>query len=83
MKATPLPDPLLSVVMPVYNEESTIEEIVSRVLAVPLRVELLVVDDGSTDRSREILGELAEKRGFKPHLWASPIWFCSTSCCPS
>ena len=54
--------------MPVYNEESTIEEIVSRVLAVPLRVELLVVDDGSTDRSREILGELAEKRGFKLFL---------------
>lgn len=68
MKATPLPDPLLSVIMPVYNEESTIEEIVSRVLAVPLRVELLVVDDGSTDRSREILGELAEKRGFKLFL---------------
>ncbi len=68
MKATPLPDPLLSVIMPVYNEEATIEEIVSRVLAVPLRVELLVVDDGSTDRSREILGELAEKRGFKLFL---------------
>ena len=68
MKATPLPDPLLSVIMPVYNEESTIEEIVSRVLAVPLRVELIVMDDGSTDRSREILGELAEKRGFKLFL---------------
>jgi glycosyltransferase involved in cell wall biosynthesis len=68
VKATPLPDPLLSVIMPVYNEEATIEEIVSRVLAVPLRVELLVVDDGSTDRSREILGELAEKRGFKLFL---------------
>ncbi len=68
MKATPLPDPLLSVIMPVYNEEATIEEIVSRVLAVPLRVELIVMDDGSTDRSREILGELAEKRGFKLFL---------------
>jgi len=68
VKATPLPDPLLSVIMPVYNEESTIEEIVSRVLAVPLRVELIVMDDGSTDRSREILGELAEKRGFKLFL---------------
>ena len=65
MKVTPLPDPLLSVVMPVYNEEATIEEIVSRVLAVPLRLELLVVDDASTDRSREILSELAARRAFK------------------
>jgi glycosyltransferase involved in cell wall biosynthesis len=54
--------------MPVYNEEATIEEIVSRVLAVPLRLELLVVDDGSNDRSREILSELAAKRGFKLFL---------------
>ncbi|HEX9726361.1 MAG TPA: glycosyltransferase family 2 protein [Vicinamibacteria bacterium] len=68
MKVTRLPDPLLSVVMPVYNEEATIEEIVSRVLAVPLRLELLVVDDGSNDRSREILSELAAKRGFKLFL---------------
>jgi glycosyltransferase involved in cell wall biosynthesis len=65
VKITPLPDPLISVVMPVYNEEATIEEIVSRVLAVPLRLELLVVDDRSTDRSREILSELAARRGFK------------------
>jgi glycosyltransferase involved in cell wall biosynthesis len=58
-------DPLLSVVMPVYNERGTIEEITSRVLAVPLRVELIVVDDGSTDGSREILKELASRGGFK------------------
>jgi glycosyltransferase involved in cell wall biosynthesis len=54
--------------MPVYNEEATIEEIVSRVLAVPLRLELVVVDDCSTDRSREILSELAARRGFKLFL---------------
>jgi glycosyltransferase involved in cell wall biosynthesis len=58
-------DPLLSVVMPVYNERGTIEEIISRVLAVPLRVELIVVDDGSTDGSREILKELARRGDFK------------------
>lgn len=51
-------DPLLSVVMPVYNERTTIEEIVRRVLAVPLRIELIVVDDGSTDGTSEILDRL-------------------------
>ena len=49
------PDPLLSVVMPCYNERTTIEEIIRRVLAVPLRIELIVVDDGSTDGTRDIL----------------------------
>ena len=57
MKATPLVDPLLSVIMPVYNETATIEEIIMRVLAVPLRVELLVIDDGSTDGSRDVPDE--------------------------
>jgi len=49
---------LLSVVMPVYNERTTIEEIVRRVLAVPLRIELIVVDDGSSDGTSEILDTL-------------------------
>jgi GT2 family glycosyltransferase len=54
--ARPLPaDPLLSVVMPVYNERTTIDEIVRRVLAVPLRIELIVVDDASTDSTPELL----------------------------
>ncbi len=60
----PLRDPLLSVVMPVYNERRTIDEIVRRVLAVPLRIELIVVDDGSTDGTRERLQELAAELGF-------------------
>ena len=68
MKATPLSDPLLSVIMPVYNEEGTIEEIVSRVLAVPLPIELIVVDDGSTDETRALLSKLAEARQFKVFL---------------
>jgi cellulose synthase/poly-beta-1,6-N-acetylglucosamine synthase-like glycosyltransferase len=37
-------DPLLSVVMPVYNERTTIEAIVRRALALTLRLELIVVD---------------------------------------
>ena len=48
----------LSVVMPVYNEQATLSEVVSRVLAVPLDVELICVDDGSTDGSRDTLAEL-------------------------
>src|SRR5437660_4729219 len=48
----------LSVVMPVYNERATLSDVVERVLAVPLDIELICVDDGSTDGSREILSEL-------------------------
>jgi glycosyltransferase involved in cell wall biosynthesis len=48
----------LSVVMPVYNEEATLRTVVESVLAVPLEIELICVDDGSRDRSREILTEL-------------------------
>jgi len=59
-----LVDPLLSVVMPAYNERDTIEEIIRRVLAVPLRIELIVVDDASTDGTREILQRLAPALGF-------------------
>ena len=59
-----LVDPLLSVVMPVYNERTTIDEIIRRVLAVPLRIELIVVDDGSKDGTSEILDELHKELGF-------------------
>src|SRR6516162_3062120 len=58
-------NPLLSVVMPVYNERTTIDEIVRRVLAVPLRIELIVVDDGSQDGSGESLDSLQRELGFK------------------
>lgn len=59
-----LSDPLLSVVMPVYNERATIEEIIPRVLAVPLRIQLIVVDDGSTDGTRDVLKALTGRYEF-------------------
>lgn len=48
----------VTVIMPVYNERSTLRLVVERVLAVPQEVELICVDDGSQDGSREILTEL-------------------------
>jgi glycosyltransferase involved in cell wall biosynthesis len=51
----------LSLVIPVYNELATLPEIVSRVAAVDLDKELVLVDDMSTDGSRELLTELREQ----------------------
>ncbi len=48
----------LSVVMPVYNERPTLQQVVDRVLAVPLEMELICIDDGSTDGSHDILHNL-------------------------
>jgi glycosyltransferase involved in cell wall biosynthesis len=54
----------LSVLMPVYNEEATLAAAVKRVLdvAYPCEVELIIVDDGSTDRTAEVLAGLADPR---------------------
>ncbi len=52
--------PFLSVVIPVYNERQTIEELLIRVQAVDIEKEIVVVDDGSTDGTREFLEELAQ-----------------------
>jgi len=50
--------PTLSVVIPVYNEEKTIEEIIRRVRAIDIPKEIIVVDDASTDRTWERLQAL-------------------------
>ena len=49
----------ISVLIPVYNEERTVEEVIERVGAVDLEKEIIVVDDCSTDRTPQILAKLA------------------------
>lgn len=51
----------LSVLIPVYNEERTLQEVVRRVRAIQLPKEIILVDDGSKDRSREILTQLQQE----------------------
>jgi glycosyltransferase involved in cell wall biosynthesis len=49
---------VLSVVVPAYNERATVEKVLRRLKEVPLRTQVVVVDDGSTDGTRELLAEL-------------------------
>lgn len=51
----------LSVVMPAYNEEATLAEIVGQVLQIPYLLELIIVDDCSTDKTSDIARRLAEQ----------------------
>jgi glycosyltransferase involved in cell wall biosynthesis len=52
----------LSVVMPCYNERDTICDVVQAVLASPYTAELLIVDDGSTDGTRDLVATLTDDR---------------------
>jgi glycosyltransferase involved in cell wall biosynthesis len=52
----------LSVVVPVYDEAATVEALITRLRSVPLDLEIIAVDDGSTDGTGRILGDL-ERRG--------------------
>jgi len=54
-----LDDPKVSVVIPVFNEKGTIDEILRRVLETEMRKEVIVVDDCSTDGTRQILESMA------------------------
>ena len=56
------PNLLLSVIVPAYNEAATVETALKRIREVELRLEIIVVNDASTDGTREILTQLEEKR---------------------
>ena len=54
-------DFLLSVVIPVYNEAETLQQLVDRVCAVPIRKQIILIDDCSTDGTRDLLAGYASK----------------------
>ena len=57
----------ISVVVPVYNEEKTVSNVLTLLSQVPLDMEVIVVDDASTDRTWEILQELRKQEPFKSY----------------
>jgi len=59
---TALDNPKLSVVIPAYNEKGTIEEIIRRVVGTAMSKEIIVVDDCSTDGTRQVLEQLAARQ---------------------
>lgn len=65
--------PLLSVVVPAYNERATIGEILRRVAVAPFGKEIVVVDDGSTDGTREFLASIADGPGELADASGEPV----------
>ena len=62
---TALDDPTVSIVIPVYNERGTIEEILRRVQDMDIRKEVIIVDDCSIDGTRQILENMAARQANK------------------
>jgi dolichol-phosphate mannosyltransferase len=59
----------ISVVVPVYNEEETVAQVLESLSQVPLDLEVIVVDDASTDRTWEILQELRQRAPFNTYRY--------------
>jgi len=56
-----------SIIIPVYNEEKTIDRILKKVLASPINKEVIVVNDGSTDKTLKILGKYKKEITYASH----------------
>ena len=54
----------LSIVIPVYNEKRTLCEVIRRVKAMDMEKEIIIIDDGSTDGTRNLLKEYEEREGY-------------------
>jgi glycosyltransferase involved in cell wall biosynthesis len=67
--------PKLSIVLPVYNDRQTIEEVLRRVQAVAIDKEIIIVDDGSQDGTRELLGAIDRAAS-----WHGVVFLPLTNC---
>jgi len=65
----------LSVIIPVYNEESTVSEVIKKVRDVDIDKEIIVIDDGSTDRTAQEIEKAKKKKGDKLRVFYNPVNF--------
>jgi glycosyltransferase involved in cell wall biosynthesis len=66
--------PLLSVIVPVYNERLTVRRLIDRVCAVAIRKEVVIVDDGSTDGSADVIREIVTRYAANPDNKVSAVF---------
>ena len=71
----------ISVVIPCYNEEKTIETVVDKILKIQnLEKEIIIVDDCSKDRSREIIEKMSQNYDCIKYFFMKKIWVKAVLC---